>query len=58
MMIRLLFLASAVCFAQNGLTARFGEVAFTVDSPYYFLEAGEALHPQLREANGGSQKQK
>lgn len=43
-----LALFSSVCFAQNGLTARFGSVVFEVDSPHYFLDAGEALHPQLR----------
>jgi len=40
-------LISSLCHAQNGLTARFGPVVFPVDSPHYFLDAGEALHPGL-----------
>lgn len=49
----LVFLLSSLCYAQNGLTARFGSVVFEVDSPHFFLEAGEALHPQLAASASG-----
>jgi hypothetical protein len=49
----LAFLLSSLCYAQNGLIARFGSVVFEVDSPHFFLDAGEALHPQLAASASG-----
>jgi len=47
-MMRLAALTLALsCWPQSGLVGKFGAVRFAADSPNYYLEPGESLHPLM-----------